>query len=124
IIAKVWLGEIIPRTTLIAIFVSLAGVVLVVSGATGSSSLFGDSVALLMTVSFAIIIVISKAYPGLKILEVTILSTLLTSLLFLPFATTHNVDLRNLAIASTYGFTNMVLAFFLFVRGARHIPAA
>lgn len=124
LLARLWLGEIIPRTTLLAMVASLAGVALVVSGSAGSSSLLGDAVAMLMTVTFALIIVLSKAYPELKVLEVTIVSAFLTFLLFLPFANTENLDIQNWAVVSAYGFSNMVLAFFLFIRGARHIPAA
>ncbi|MDY0883458.1 DMT family transporter [Dongia soli] len=124
LIAKFWLGEAIPRMTAIAILASICGVVLAVAGATGSSTLLGDAVAFLMTISFAIIIVLSKAYPGLKILEITILGALFTFLLFLPFSSTKGLDAWNIGVVTVYGFSNMVLAYLLFLKGARYVSAA
>lgn len=124
LIARFWLGEVIPRMTAMAILASICGVVLAVAGATGSSTLLGDAVAFLMTVSFAIIIVLSKAYPGLKILEITILGAFLTFLLFLPFSSTQGLDAWNVGVVIVYGFSNMVLAYLLFLRGARYVSAA
>lgn len=124
LIARFWLGEIIPRTTMAAIAASICGVVLVVAGTTGTSTILGDSIAFLMTASFAIIIVLSKAHPDLRMLETTIWAAFLTFLLFLPFFSAEGLTVRNMVIVSLYGFDSMVLAFLLFVRGARHISAA
>jgi len=124
VMARFWLGEVIPRTTMIAIAASICGVVLVVAGTTGASTGLGDTIAFLMTASFAIIIVISKAHPDLRMLETTIWAAFLTSLLFLPFSSPSGLSVRNIAVVSLYGFDSMVLAFLLFIRGARHISAA
>ncbi|HEV7255928.1 MAG TPA: DMT family transporter [Mesorhizobium sp.] len=124
IAAWLWLGEAIPRKTLVAIAVSFAGVAVVVAGSLSGGTLLGDAVALLITLGFALMIVLSKAYPDLRILAVMILSTFLTFLLFLPFSTSAGFDAANMAIIAAYGFTNVVLAYFLFVRGAPVLPAA
>ncbi|KAB0677526.1 DMT family transporter [Aureimonas leprariae] len=124
IIARLWLGEVIPRATLLAIVASISGVLVVMSASTASGTLVGDAVALVMTLSFATIIVLSKAHPDLRLFEVTIVSAFLTFGLFIPFASDVNLDAANVAIVSAYGLTNMVVAFFLFIKGARHIPAA
>lgn len=124
VLAWLWLGEVISRSALVAVVLSIIGIAIVVSGATATSSLLGDSVAFVMTLSFALIIVLSKAYPSLRLLEITLVSTFLTFLIFLPFARTETLDLHNAAVLAIYGFNNMVLGFFLFIRGARNIPAA
>lgn len=124
VIAWLWLGETISRSALLAVVLSICGIAIVVSGTTGVSSLLGDSVALTMTLSFACLIVLSKAYPALRILEITLISTFLTFLIFLPFARTGTLDIGNAVILAIYGFNNVVLGFFVFIRGARHIPAA
>src|SRR5262249_18530041 len=54
LIARIWLKEIIPGKTMIAILLSMAGVILVVIGAAGPSTLLGDGIAFVMTASFAI----------------------------------------------------------------------
>ncbi|MDQ0323181.1 drug/metabolite transporter (DMT)-like permease [Pararhizobium capsulatum DSM 1112] len=121
ILAWLWLGETISRSALVAVVLSIVGIAIVVSGATETSSLLGDSVAFVMTLSFALIIVMSKANPTLRLLEITLVSTFL---IFLPFARTETLDLHNGVVLAIYGFNNMVLGFFLFIRGARNIPAA
>jgi drug/metabolite transporter (DMT)-like permease len=57
-----------------------------------ASSLIGDVIAMIMTLSFAISIVLAKAHPRLPLLEVTLLSTLLTFVIFLPFASSGTID--------------------------------
>lgn len=125
LIAWIWLREAISRATLVATIISMTGVFLVVSASgDGASNLAGDIVALIMTAAFATIIVLSKANPNLPMMKVTILSAFLTFLLFFPLANLDAIDLRNLVIVSVYGFTNLVFAFYLFLLGSRHIPAA
>lgn len=124
LIARIWLGERISRMTAIAVTAAMVGVVVVASGSSGASTLLGDFVAVMMTLTFAIIIVLAKAYPGLKLPEITALSALLIFLIFVPFASGTNLDLHNWSVISLYGFVSIVFAFLLFLRGARQIPAA
>jgi drug/metabolite transporter (DMT)-like permease len=124
LIARLWLREKIGRTTAIAIAASMIGVVLVAAGSSGPSTLLGDAVAFLMTASFALIIVLARSHPNLRLPEITSVSAFLVFLIFLPFASAANLDLRNGAIVSLYGFVSIVFSFLLFLRGARYIPAA
>ena len=124
LIARIWLGEKIKRMTAIAIAAAMAGVLIVASGSSGASTLLGDFVAVMMTLTFAIIIVLAKAFPGLKLPEITALSAILIFLIFVPFASGTNLDLHNGSVVSLYGFVSIVFAFLLFLRGARRIPAA
>ena len=124
LISRIWLGERISRMTAVAITAAMVGVVVVASGSTGQSSLLGDFVAVMMTLTFAIIIVLAKAYPGLKLPEITALSAIIIFVLFVPFASGTNLDLHNWSVISLYGFVSIVFAFLLFLRGARQIPAA
>ncbi|MER9625505.1 DMT family transporter [Mesorhizobium sp. M0222] len=78
LIARVWLQERISKTTLIAVVASIVGVVIVVSGSSETSTLSGDFVALLMTLSFSTTIVLSKARPTLRVLEATTIGAILT----------------------------------------------
>ena len=124
LIARIWLGEKIPLKTAIAIAAAMVGVVVVASGSSGPSTLLGDFVAVMMTLTFAIIIVLAKAYPGLKLPEITALSAIIIFVIFVPFASGTNLDLHNWSVVSLYGFVSIVFAFLLFLRGARQIPAA
>ncbi len=124
LVAWLWLGERVAASTLVAILISMAGIVTVVAGSLGAGGLMGDALALLMTAAFATLIVMPKAYPGLRVAETMFLGSFITFALFLPFSHTSGLDLRNGILVGTYGGINLVLAFFLFIKGARLIPAA
>ena len=124
LIAWWWLGETVRGATLGAIAAAMIGVIVVVTGSLGDGSLKGDLVALVMTASFAMLIVLPKAYPRLRVSETMMVSAFLTFAIFLPFSRTERLDFANLALAGTYGSVNLVLAYHLFIKGARHIPAA
>lgn len=124
LISRWWLGEAIGASTLLAVLASAAGVAIVVAGSLGTGTLTGDGLALVMTAAFATMIVLPKRYPDLRVAESMVVSAFLTFALFLPFSRTMGLDLRNGVLVGAYGSINLVLAFFVFVRGARHIPAA
>ena len=119
-----WLGERMAAPTLAAILVSMAGIVTVVAGSTGAGSVSGDGLALLMTAAFAVLIVLAKAFPGLRVAETMFISAFATFLLFVPFSHTEGLDLRNGILVGAYGAINLVLAYALFMQGARLVPAA
>jgi drug/metabolite transporter (DMT)-like permease len=119
-----WLGDAIRPSTVLAILVSAAGVVTVVAGSFGTGTLLGDALALVMTAAFATMIVLPKAYPSLRVTESIIISAFITFALFLPFSRTTDIDLRDAVLVGIYGSINLVLAYFVFIEGARLIPAA
>lgn len=116
--------EAVPARTLIASLVALAGVVVMVWGSFGSSHLFGDGLAFGMALTFAIVAVITRARPGLEMLPVNLFCCLFTAVVGLPFATTASVTPLDWLVLSTFAFTSIPLAFFMFLAGARKIPAA
>jgi drug/metabolite transporter (DMT)-like permease len=124
LIAWWWLDERLAAHTLVAILLTMTGIVTVVGGSLGTGSLAGDALALVMTAAFAILIVLPKGYPKLRITESMFISAFITFALFLPFSDMHNFDLRNGVLVGAYGAINLVLAYFLFIKGARAIPAA
>lgn len=124
LVAWWWLGERIAASTLVAILIAMAGIVTVVAGSLGTGGFAGDALALVMTGAFATLIVMPKAYPGLRVAETMFIGSLVTFAVFLPFAHTSGLDLRNGVLVGAYGSVNLVLAFFLFMKGARLIPAA
>ncbi len=119
-----WLGERMSAATLAAVLVSMAGIVVVVAGSGGGGGLSGDALALVMTVAFAALIVLSKAFADLRVAETIMISALLTFVLLLPFSRMDGLDLRNGTLVGVYGAINLVLAYVLFMRGARLVPAA
>lgn len=124
LLAWCWLGERMGTSTVVAILGSAAGVGIVVAGSISGASLAGDVVALVMTTAFALLIVLPKVYPDLRVVETMIVGAFITFALFLPFSHIGELDLRNGVLVGAYGAINLVLAYFVFIQGARSIPAA
>jgi len=112
-----------PRpATLLAVCLSLVGVAIMVAGAIGPNDLFGDALSAVMSLSFAITIVLARARPDLPMGAVTALSMLFMTLLALPWA-----DLApstpDLALLAAFGIGQMGVGSLLFTAGAKRVPA-
>ncbi|CAM5772454.1 permease [Labrys miyagiensis] len=116
--------EMVPLKTLVAALIALAGVIVMVSGSFGSSHLFGDGLALGMALTFAIVAVIVRARPGLEMLPVNLVCCGFTALVGLPYASPGHATPQDWLVLAVFAFTSIPLAFFMFLAGARKIPAA
>lgn len=110
--------------TLLAGGVCLLGVAIIVGTSFGGQSGLGNLLALSMTASFAMIIVVPRMSPGIAILPPTIVSAFLSALLFSPLASFGSLDLHNGLVLAAFGATNFSFAFVIFMAGARHVPPA
>ena len=92
-------------------------------GLGGEGTLYGDALALVSVISFSGMIVISKSNPGIPSLPASVLSVLLTTLAGLLFLTEYSIPYANLPMLAVFGIVNSALAIWLFMIGARHLPA-
>jgi drug/metabolite transporter (DMT)-like permease len=117
------LSEPVPRRTWVAMAVA-AGGVLVMVGRPSDWSLLGDGVSLVMTLSFAIAIVITRRHRHVSMAPATCLAQLLLVLVFASFAQPGDVGGRDLGLLILLGGVQMGIGLALFTIGARLIPAA
>lgn len=110
--------------TMIAGGVCLVGVVIIVGTSSSGSNGLGNFLALLMTVTFAMIIVLPRLSPGVAILPPTIISAFLSGFVFMPFASIGSLDLYNCLVLAAFGATNFSFAFVVFMAGARRVRPA
>jgi drug/metabolite transporter (DMT)-like permease len=110
--------------TMLAGGVCLLGVAIIVGTSFGGHNGLGNLLALVMTVSFAMIIVVPRMNPGIAILPPTIVSAFLSALLFSPFASYGTTALHDWLVLAAFGATNFSFAFVIFMAGARHVPPA
>jgi drug/metabolite transporter (DMT)-like permease len=119
------LRERVSAATLIASLLALAGIVLTVARGLGEGSLYGDGLAFVMTVLMAVIIVIARrAETRVPMVPAACLSSCLSSLVSLPFASLSAAGPVELLQLALFGITNMGLGLILFTIGARLLPAA
>jgi drug/metabolite transporter (DMT)-like permease len=118
-----FVGEPVSRRTWVAMTVAVLGVGLMVGGP-DHPSLAGVSLSLLMSVSFAAVIVITRHRRDVSMAPATCLSQLLVLLFAAPFARPGEIGGRDLALLAGLGITQIGLGLIFLSLGARLIPAA
>lgn len=117
-----FLNERPSRIAVIASLVALIGAVTMV-GLGGEGTLYGDTLAVVSVIAFSGMIVISKSNPGIPSLPASVLSVLLTTLAGLLFLTEYSIPYADLPMLAVFGIVNSALAIWLFMIGARYLPA-
>jgi len=118
-----FVGEPVSRRTWVAMAVALGGVALMVGGP-GHPSALGLSLSLLMSVSFAGTLVITRRRRDVSMAPATCLSQLAVLVAAAPFARPGEVDGRDLALLVALGVGQIGLGLIFLTIGARLIPAA
>jgi len=109
------------RRALTASIAALGGIVIMV-GAGREGGLFGDFLALVMTVVMAAMMVIARRFPGIPTLPAACLSGLLSALFAWPLATIGPMPGPDLAMLLGLGLVNSALGLALFIIGSRLLP--
>ena len=118
-----FVGEPVPRRTWIAMTVAVLGVGLMVGGPDHPNAA-GVSLSLLMSVSFAAVIVITRHKREVSMAPATCLSQLLVLIFAAPFASPGEVGGRDLLLLAALGVGQIGLGLIFLSLGARLIPAA
>lgn len=115
------LGERPGRSAVAASVVAVGGVAVMV-GSGEAGSLFGDFLALGMTVCVAFMTVLMRRYPDQPVLPSAGLAAFLSALAALPFASPFSASLEDVAIVSFFGILGFALGIGLLLHGARLLP--
>lgn len=124
LLAWLLMREPITPATLAASALALLGVVVMVGGAGRTGSLAGMLLALLMSIAFAVVMVVMRRHREVSMMPANLLAILLTILAGLLFASPSALDASALAWLAAFGVVQMGLGTILFTAGVRHIPAA
>jgi drug/metabolite transporter (DMT)-like permease len=123
LLAWIALREPITPRIWIAMLTALAGVAVMI-GSPSDTDLTGDGVSLLMSLSFAVAIVITRHRRDVSMAPATCLSQLLLLVVAAPFADPSSIDRHDLVYLVLLGAVQMGLGLALFTVGARLIAAA
>lgn len=123
LLAWIALGESITPRAWVAMAVALVGVGLMVGGP-GSGGVLGVVVSLVMTLAFAVGIVITRHKREVSMAPAICLSQLLVVLAIAPLAHPSTVTRRDLTLLMLLGVGQMGLGLAFLTVGARLIPAA
>jgi drug/metabolite transporter (DMT)-like permease len=116
-------GERVVRRTWIAMAVALAGVGLMIGGPS-HPSFAGVALSLLMSVSFAGTIVITRHQREVSMAPATCLSQALVLMFAAPFSSVGDVGAQDVALLAGLGIGQIGLGLIFLSIGARLIPAA
>jgi drug/metabolite transporter (DMT)-like permease len=123
LLAWIALGESVTGRTALSMGIALLGVSLMVGGA-GSGGAVGIGASLLMTLSFAAVIVITRHKREISMAPAICLSQLIVFAVFAPFADAGTITGRDLGLLVLLGVGQMGLGLAFLTVGARLIPAA
>jgi drug/metabolite transporter (DMT)-like permease len=108
---------------LAASLVALLGVVLMVGFSGGEGSLFGDFLALIMTIGMVVMMIISRRHQDIPVLAAACLSAILSAAACWPMAL-HAIPPADMLVElALFGLVNSAVGIALFTLGARLIPA-
>jgi drug/metabolite transporter (DMT)-like permease len=122
LLGRIILGEAVSTRAWVAMLVALAGVAVMV-GAPGGSGLV-NLLSVLMALSFAVSIIITRSHRHISMAPATCLAQVLILVFALPFAHPGSVDGRELVLLILLGAGQIGLGLALLSVGARLIPAA
>jgi drug/metabolite transporter (DMT)-like permease len=122
-LAWAWTGARERWTTLAASLVALLGVVVTVGAALSTGHLFGNFLALLMTILISAMMVVIRRYRGVSMLPAAALSAFLCALVVWPWAEPAGVMGWNFFYLALFGTTQFGLGLLLLTTGTRLISA-
>ena len=123
-VAYVWAGERAQRRVLLASGIAFVGIVIMAGSATHPQDIAGNTLALGMTMTFSVVLVMARRYPSISMALVNALAALVCAAVCMPFAHGGVPNLGQLVVLAGFGFTTTALAYLLFLTGGRHIPSS
>jgi len=123
VIARIALGEPVSRRTWSATAIALGGVALMVGGPSAGSAT-GHLLALVMTLAFAIAVVIARHRRDISMAPATCVSQLLVLAVAAPFVEAAMLSGHDVWLLALLGVGQIGLGLGLLTIGARLIPAA
>jgi drug/metabolite transporter (DMT)-like permease len=117
----IWVREVPSLSAIVTSFAALAGVALMVGLGT-QGSLFGDAVAVSMTATMALVMVIARRFRAIPAMTAASLSALLSGLICLPLSHPAALTGANLFLLALFGLVNSAAGLALFTLGARLLP--
>jgi len=116
------IGDPVSRRTWTAMLIALVGVA-AMAGGPGHPTAFGLGLSLLMTVSFAATLVITRHRRDVSMAPATFLSQLVVLAVFAPFASPGSVNGADVGLLTAFGIAQIGLGFVFLTIGARPLPA-
>ena len=124
-LAWMWFAEAPRARTLLASVIALAGVALIVGGATAAGDVRGIILTLVMALSFAAMTAAVRRYRDTSMVAAAAMSNFLGCVVSFPFAGgIASVTANDIALLAAFGGLQVALGLIFFVFGTRLLPSA
>ena len=123
-ISWVLLREKVPLHTMLAIAIVVVGIATIFFGSVSQGgSLLGDVLSLVIAISFALSVVVTRKYPGTRMTPAVLLGVAIAGTLAFFMSGPLMVSARDFGFLALFGMVNLGMGLALFVTGARLIPS-
>jgi drug/metabolite transporter (DMT)-like permease len=116
-------GERVTMRFVVASALAVLGIAIMAGSAAGLQDLLGAAIALLMTLAFAVQLVMARRYQKLDMSIINAFGAAACGLACLPLMTGPMPDFEQMAILALFGCTTTALAYALFMIGGRYVPS-
>jgi drug/metabolite transporter (DMT)-like permease len=122
VLGRIVLKERVRPKTWLATAVAFCGIALMVSGSLGDASLLGDGLAFVVTVNFAIAMILMRRHRTINMRPAVWLSAIISIALTAPFASPLAASTIDMGVLFAFGVFEMGLGLVLFTAGAQRVP--
>lgn len=124
IVAYFWLGERVSRRFIGAGALAMIGISIMAGGASSLRDMQGLAMSVLMTLTFALLLVHARRYPAVDMTVANVFTNLFCVLVAFPFARHGLPSPHALMACAMFGVFSSGVAYTLFLVGGRLIPSA
>ena len=121
------LKEKINLITLISIILGMSGVLIILGSSLSiqsSEQFFGNIIAFIMPISFAILVIVIRKYPNVDMVPAQFIAGIFAAIIGLFIAGNLSISLHDLFLAFLAGFFQIGFGFILITIGSQTTPAA
>ena len=121
------LKEKINLITLVSIILGMSGVLLILGSSLSiqsSEQFFGNIIAFIMPISFAILVIVIRKYPNVDMMPAQFVAGIFAAIIGLFIAGNLSISLHDLFLAFLAGFFQIGFGFILITIGSQTTPAA
>lgn len=122
-LGRAWLKEPVDMAVLVASGIAFLGVTIMLVGSIGHGSIAGDLFAMLMTLGYALMIVLMRRWQQVSMMPAVLVATMLAVLASVPLAQPLAPSWQDFIWLALFGLSQLGLGLILFTAGTPKIPA-
>ena len=124
IFGYLFLKEKISKITLASIILAIAGIIMMVGNSLSPGQMVGNTIAFLMPISFAILILVVRKYPDVDMVPLQLVAGIFAMIIGYLMSPTIEISSHDIFLGFLAGFFQLGFGFIFITVGARSTPSA